>query len=345
MKELISQETIDRVRRDNCFDFLRYIFAFSLIIVHFCTLTNNEQFWIISGQTRVKAFFTITGFLVTYSFLRRGSLKAYTMKRIRRIMPAYVTVILLCFALGWIISPFSFIDYFGQLHTYRYLIANLTMLNFLEPTLPGLFDGHVETAVNGSLWSMKFEMLFYALVPLMVYLMRKYSKLKILAVIFLVHIVYHAIFDILENQDPENQLYTTLNHASFNTMIYFFSGTTLLLYFDSFCRYIKYLLPICLLLAIIQYNADIALLNYIEPLLFSALIVTVAYFCRPLNFLKKYDNISYGLYLYHYPVIQTLIFFHLDTYSIPLMLLLTVVLTIILALLSWYLIEKPILNR
>ena len=60
MKDLISQETTERVKRDNCFDFLRYFFAFSLILVHFCTLTNQEQFWFITGQMRVKAFFTIS---------------------------------------------------------------------------------------------------------------------------------------------------------------------------------------------------------------------------------------------------------------------------------------------
>jgi hypothetical protein len=48
MKDLISQETTERVKRDNCFDFLRYFFAFSLILVHFCTLTNQEQFWFVS---------------------------------------------------------------------------------------------------------------------------------------------------------------------------------------------------------------------------------------------------------------------------------------------------------
>ena len=50
--KLISDEIIERVHRDNCFDFLRYLFAFSLILVHFCTLTETEQFWAIldNGQ-------------------------------------------------------------------------------------------------------------------------------------------------------------------------------------------------------------------------------------------------------------------------------------------------------
>jgi len=86
-------------------------------------------------------------------------------------------------------------------------------------------------------------------------------------------------------------------------------------------------------------------LYYVEPLAFSAIIIAIAYYCKPLNFLQHYDNISYGLYLYHYPVIQILIRYDIHQQNITLCLILTFVITIILALLSWYIIEKPLLNR
>lgn len=344
-KSLISQETVERVRRDNSFDFLRYLFAFSLILVHFCTLTETEQFWVISGQTRVKAFFTITGFLVVYSYLRRGSLKVYTQKRFFRIVPAYVTVIFVSLLLGAVFSLLPAGEYFTSTQTYSFLGANLSFLNFIEPALPGLFTENPETAVNGSIWSMKFEVLFYVLVPFIVWLMRRYRKLTILAIIFLVHIVWHGVLDYLEDNNPGVSLYTSLNHGSFNTMIYFFSGTTLLLYFDHFCRHIKWIFPLTVLLLVVWYFVDFSLLNYVEPLLFSAVIIGVAYFCRPLNFLQRYDNISYGLYLYHYPVIQVLVQYRLHQYNVYLTFVLALLLTILLATLSWRFIEKPLLKR
>lgn len=344
-ERLISQETIDRVRRENCFDFLRYLFAFSLILVHFCTLTETEQFWLISGQTRVKAFFTITGFLVVYSFLRHNDLKTYASKRIRRIMPAYITVILLCWIVCIFLTPLDLKTYFSQSQTWNYLPANLTMMNFLQPSLPGVFTDCYEPAVNGSLWSMKFEVLFYMLIPLMILLMRRYSKLTILLLIFGCHIAYHALFDYLEDNYPEKTIYSSIHHASFNTMIYFFSGTALILYFDSFCRHIKVILPLCVVLLILANFDTFYRLNYIEPLLFSAVIIGIAYFCKPLNFLQRYDNISYGLYLYHYPIIQVIVQFGLHRHNIWLAFLLTIALTVFFATVSWRLIEKPILKR
>jgi peptidoglycan/LPS O-acetylase OafA/YrhL len=344
-KRLISQETIERVRRDNSFDFLRYLFAFSLILVHFCTLTDTEQFWMISGQTRVKAFFTITGFLVVYSYLRHDNLKTYISKRVRRILPAYITVILFCFVVATLFTSLHPLSYFTQTQTWQYVAANLTMLNFLQPSLPGLFTDNYETAVNGSLWSMKFEVLFYMLIPLMVYCMRKKGKATILLLVFSSYIIYHIALDYMEDHYPDNTTYWMLNHGSFNTMIYFFSGTALILYFDLFCRHIKILFPLSVLLIILLQFDSFYALNYIEPLLFSTIIIGVAYFCKPLNILQHYDNISYGLYLYHYPVIQVLVQFKLHQYNIWLTFALTLIITIALAILSWKFIEKPILRR
>ncbi len=328
MGDLISNITIERVKRDNCFDFLRYLFAFSLILVHFCTLTDTEQFWFISGQMRVKAFFTITGFLVVYSFLRRKSLKVYCWKRIVRIMPAYITTILLCYLAGYFFSTASATDYYFSAQSLKYLVANLSFLNFIEPCLPGLFTDNIYGPfVNGSLWSMKLEVIFYILVPLIVFLMQKVNKTIILAIVYVLLTIYNQFYD-----------------NSVNTIIYFFSGTAILLYFDWFCQHIKWIFSFCLVYMFIIFSFDYSFLYYIEPLIFSAIIVAIAYFCKPLNFLQKYDNISYGLYLYHFPVIQVLVQYKLHQYNIYLTFVITLLITILIAIASWYIIEKPMLK-
>ena len=75
------------------------------------------------------------------------------------------------------------------------------------------------------------------------------------------------------------------------------------------------------------------------------MIVGIAYFCKPLNFLQRYDNISYGLYLYHFPVIQVLINYKLHEYNIYLTFIIALLITTILAIISWYVIEKPLLRK
>ncbi len=329
MEELITNETIQRVRKDNCFDFLRYFFAFSLILVHFCTLTDTEQFWFISGQMRVKSFFTITGFLVVYSFIRRNNLNIYVRKRIFRIIPAYVTTIILCFLCGIFFTNVTSTEYFFSIQSLKYLVANLTFLNFIEPCLPGLFtDNPIGPFVNGSLWSMKYEVLFYIAVPFMIYLMRKYNKIYVLIPIFTLLTIYRSIYD-----------------NSINTIIYFFSGTTILLYFDWFYKNIKSIFLVCMIFYIISNIFEFQYIYYLEPFIFSSMIVGIAYFCKPLNFLQRYDNISYGLYLYHFPVIQVLINYKLHEYNIYLTFVIALLITTILAIISWYVIEKPLLRK
>ena len=340
--ELISEEIIQRIHHDNCFDFIRYFFAFSLILVHFCTVTGTPQFWFVSGGTRVKAFFIITGFLVVYSFIRRKNLKVYISKRARRILPAYITVILLCTLLGCLLSDLTPIQYFTSGQTYRYLLSNITFQNYLEPCLPGLFTHNLLHPVNGSLWSMKVEVLFYICVPFIVWMMRRTNKLVILVTIFLFSVVYNLFFAYLF-QKTGVRFYWLMQHQLGGQMIYFFGGIAILLYFDRFCRYIKWIFPIGVALFLLSKQNIV--LHYIEPISFAVIIIGIAYFCKPLNFLKKYDNISYGLYLYHFPVVQVLVHFHVNQYSIPLCFVLTLFITIVLATLSWKIIEKPILNR
>ena len=341
-RELLSQRTIERVRQDNCFDFIRYFFAFSLIAVHFCTVTGVEQFWVVSGGTRVKAFFIITGFLVVYSYIRRGSLRVYIEKRARRILPAYVGVIFFCFLLGVLFTTLPLGQYLTSVQTWRYLLANLTFLNFIEPCLPGVFHDNVMPYMNGSLWSMKVEVLFYLCVPFIVWLMRRWHKLSVLAAVFLFSVVWNMAFSYL-HVATGNRFYWLMQHQLGGQMIYFFGGIALLLYFDQFCRHIKWLFPLGLVFYLLSHRSG--LLHYLEPLSFAIIIIGVAYFCRSLNFLRRFDNISYGLYLYHFPVVQVLVYYRIHQYSLPLAFGLTLLCTIGLALLSWHCIEKPLLRR
>lgn len=343
LNTLINENIKERVRRDNCFDFIRYFFAFSLIIVHFCTATDTEQFWFVTGGTRVKAFFIITGFLVVYSYIRRNSLKVYFQKRARRILPAYIVNILFCFIVGICLTERGLSEYFSDIQTYKYLLANLTFQNYIEPCLPGVFTQNPMPFLNASLWSMKVEMLFYLCVPFFVYAMKCWGKPIIIVTIFILSILWNELFDYLYNTTGR-EIYNLLQHQLGGQMIYFFGGTTLLLYFDKFCQYLKWLFPVCLVLYILSSRLGIWQLDYIEPLTFATIIIGTAYYCRPLNFLQRYDNISYGLYLYHFPVIQIFIHFGLHERNIILTFILAFLTTVFISLLSWKYIEKPIMN-
>lgn len=71
----------------------------------------------------------------------------------------------------------------------------------------------------------------------------------------------------------------------------------------------------------------------------------LAYNLKYLNFLRKYDNISYGMYLYHFPIIQVIIYYKIPQYNIYLAFFIAFMLTIVISALSWRFIEKPIIEK
>ncbi len=130
---------------------------------------------------------------------------------------------------------------------------------------------------------------------------------------------------------------------------YFLSGMTVFYYFESIFRFRWYILGIGIgligLEAYMNNEWAVGLIQGIEPYLFSGSLVAFAYIATFLNGFRKLENITYGMYLYHFPVIQVLIHFHLHEYNLWLCLVVGLILTLILASASWFFIEKPLMEK
>lgn len=332
--ELLGNGAIEKIKRENCFDFLRYFFAISLIIAHFCTATSHPQLWWVSGGMCVRAFFVMAGFLVGYSYLRRGKdITTYAKKRFVRIVPAYLVCVVFCLVLGCLVSSLPFPDFISDRQTLRYTIANLLTLNFIEPNLPCTFQANTLPYMNASLWTTKFECLFYVLVPILIWMMRNRRLRDIICVVMTIGCVA-----------MHNYMNVQLQY-----FLYFLTSMALMFYFDVFYRWKRVLIPLALLLSIPIYIVQIDYVSPIcgalEPVSFPIIIIGIAYSLRWLNGFSHLENITYGLYLYHFPVMQALIHYGLADYNFPLCLAVTIVLTSILAALSWFLVEKPLMRR
>jgi len=284
---------------------------------------------------RVKAFFIITGFLVSYSFLsRNGDCKHYAIKRVVRILPAYVAVICFAVIIGAVFSKESFLGFFTQPHTWKYFLANLFMLNFIEPSLPMLFQFNHMTAVNGSLWSMKFEVLFYCMVPFVFWLITKINKhiftLITIAVVIAVNIWSDAPIHL-------------------NYFCYFFTGMIAFWEFPFLHRIMWPALITSSFLLLTPHFVHVdwwcRLIQILYPFLFTITLLTVAYSIKFLSFFRHLPNVTYGIYLYHFPIIQVLLSLGLAQYNVWLCLCIAMLLTFTMANLSWFLIEKPLMDK
>jgi peptidoglycan/LPS O-acetylase OafA/YrhL len=188
----------------------------------------------------VKALFVISGLLIYRSYSRSSSLASYLEKRVRRIYPAYFTIVVFAAIALWPLSTLPCSLYFAA-GFWKYLGANLLFLNFLAPSLPGVFASNSMPAVNGALWTLKIEVAFYLFVPVMHYLCSRYGIRKTMGTIFFQSCVWKYKFALLAALYSSPGIYTLKGSRSIYTqlemqlpgqLIYFCAGILLLLYFD-----------------------------------------------------------------------------------------------------------------
>lgn len=340
--QLLRPQIPPLLRDENNLDIVRYYLSFAVLFAHFAELTGTTNFFPTSSYTAVGGFFMLSGFLVFYSYLRSKSLKQYFQRRARRILPPYMAIVLLCAVVGVFITNMSAGDYFTSSQFWQYLGANLTFANFLQPALPGVFTGQVYEAVNGSLWTMKIEVLLYLSIPISAWLLSRYNKAWTLVVIYVLSYIYKVYMGHLYIESGD-MIYRIMQRQVGGQLLFFYSGVALLLYFDYFQRNVKWLFPIALVLAVASKYVD--WFDAIEPLCMAIVIIGFAYNCRWFVWMRKYDNIAYDIYLFHFPIIQLVVYWGLPEVNIYLAFAVVVGMTIALSLVSWYLIERPIMRR
>ena len=95
---------------------------------------------------------------MTRSFLFRNNLKTFITARILRIYPA----LLFCSLLGLVISDFSVLKYINDAELSNFVFYNSTMVLSDAQELPGVFyDAPFNRSVNGSLWTLPWELRMY----------------------------------------------------------------------------------------------------------------------------------------------------------------------------------------
>jgi len=319
----------------NNFDIIRISLAFIVFFYHIGELTGNSALKIFSGSFAVECFFVISGFLISRSYFNNYDLMSYAKSRFLRIYPLYFIVIISCFVFGLFVTELNVNEYL-RTGGVEYLFYNLFFLNFLQPTLPGVFVDNVNSiAINGSLWTLKVEVLFYISVPILYGFITKWvCKKKLTIIVALTSVI---TFYILNYLVVKYSLNPSINNQLPSLMSYFMIGASFNFILIENKKFLL-LLPVVILYLIFFY------IPWVQPIAVGAGVYLVAFLFPTIKVSKRIGDISYGLYIWHFPLIQFYIHKgYFDSYIEGL--IITVISVISLSYLSWHYIEKKLVHR
>jgi len=329
--------------RHNNFDALRLVAATSVIFSHAFLLGTGQQdteplMRLTGGQTvlgvlGVFVFFTISGFLVAQSFEATGSPGRFLAKRALRIYPGLLVCLLVsAFILGPALSELSLRAYFHNAAPYLYVASNFTMV-MPANTLPGVvFSGYGAGAVvDGPLWTLPCEVLMY----LMLFVLGVMRRLELPITLVLIAAGMLCLW--LDTASSDYFIGSAL------WLLPFFAAGMALYRLRDRDIFRGRIAGVALagLIASVPLHAFIL----VFPIFGSYLVVYLALERRlPVFPAARFGDLSYGLYIYGWPVEQTLVRLNGGAMSWPRLFLLSFALSAAIAFVSWHFVESRALR-
>lgn len=319
----------------NNFDLIRNILSFLVFFTHWNLLTSIDSTFFIfhlSGIS-IDMFFVASGFLIWWSYNADKNNSNFYIKRFFRIFPLYFIIIFFQTAL------FIFFSNSSSAEIFKYFITNIFFLNFLAPTAGDLLNGLEVNAINGSLWTLKNEVVFYILIPAVYKIYVKYG-VKALCFIYACSLIYMIYFQYLNSEDIF--LFQSLTNEKMlvqfpSQMRLFLVGILLHIYFDKFRKYKPTLTALICLLLIILFRDNEFFRFIIYPFSLGMLLIYIVYHIKPL--IIKFD-FSFSFYIVHFPLIQLAVLYDLNPSNPIASFILLFSLTVLISYLSEIYIEK-----
>ena len=339
-------------------DGLRAIAVSAVILYHAqITILGHQPFK--GGFIGVDIFFVISGYLITSIILKelittgKFSFKHFYERRIRRILPALLFVMLVSLPFAWIyLLPINFVDF---LKSILYSLGFSSNFYFY-------FTGQLYGAESGLLkpflhtWSLSIEEQYYILFPIVLLIIYKYFNKYLIQILFLGFIISLGL------AEWGNRNYPLFNFYILPTRGWELLAGSILAYFEILkgnrCKNqsLNLIMPFFGLIlighSIYSFNDEIFHPSFysLSPILGTCIII---WFSGKNELITKILStklfvgiglISYSLYLWHYPIFAfgkiTGLFLKFE-YSIYLLILLAVLLSIF----SYFFIERKFRDK
>lgn len=349
----------------NYLDLVRLTLASAVIFGHsFDLLTgrmHSDPIGVLTQQQTsasslaVDGFFSISGFLIAASFLRCRGWRGFLVRRIRRIYPGFAVANLVAplavVALG-LTAPTQ-VSWVWEM--VRHLGRTIALDEYAPPSP---FPGNVNPSFNGSLWTIRYEFLCYLLCGAIL-AVRPRRRIAA-AVVFLLFaatarsllvepLAASVLTTSLALGRPLSLLSSLLPSVLEERWLRFLLnyGAGMILYLNRSRIPRKWWLMLAFLLVSVWVAAFApSALRFMTPLALTYFLFWVAFLppTRATHMVRTFGDCSYGLYLYAFPIQQTIIAATHGAISPYALLAASLPATLVFAALSWWLIERPFLR-
>jgi len=323
--------------RENSFDLVRHFAALLVFYSHHYALSNRSEpvllHWDTYGFIAVVIFFTISGYFMPASFNSSKNFIEFMGKRCRRIFPGLIACsFIITYIIGGIFIETSRWDYITSSWTLKTFIMGFS---FIGRTAPGIFS-HFKypNAVDGSLWTLPIEFACYLIFSTALTFSNNF---KAILALFLISAISTSV---LFATGLNYSFYAVpMNYLSIFGLAFTAGALLSMTQHHWFSMRWRIVLISAVLLEIFSGRPEI---EVIGTICISVITVVIGTSFKD-KFIKGKFDISYGIYIYAFPIQQLVI--NLVAHHFWLSMLISLPLTLLAGYLSYRFVEKPFLRK
>jgi peptidoglycan/LPS O-acetylase OafA/YrhL len=332
--------------RSNSIGFLRLFFAAVVVWSHAFGLGGFGADWISAaasslsaGYLAVAGFFVLSGFLITRSFETVDNGARFLWHRLLRIFPGFLVCLVVT---AFVIAPLGFLHQHETLNGYLAaspspsgFVTHNAFLAVKQLTIGTMLNALPQPRdLNGSLWTLQWEFLCYLSVMGIgiVGLLKRWRVVTLCALVAI--FIADAVALSISPLDRTPFVIVVVQLGSF-----FWMGGCAYLFRDR--------IPMngwAALVCAIAVAIALPIRGYAFMAPCFSYVVLYAARCLPIRSFDRRVDLSYGLYIYAYPIQQILAVYRVNSLGYMVYLLAGAFGATLFAAASWYVVERPSLS-